>query len=77
MYYHIYVDKSREKALKVIYPKKIRYQAGISYNRLMLFIAVTDRTFTVIKNKADPGHINHLVHIRQIFIKFTTEQTLL
>lgn len=63
MYYHIYVDKSREQALKVKYPKEIRYQAGITYNRLMLFTAVTDTTFTVIKNKTDPGHINHLVPI--------------
>lgn len=63
MYYHIYVDKSREQALKVKYPKEIRYQAGITYNRLMLFTAVTDTTFTVIKNTTDPGHINHLVPI--------------
>lgn len=45
----------------------------------MLFIAVTDRRFTGIKNKTDSGQMkctNDLAHIPQIFIKFTTYQAL-
>lgn len=77
MYYHIYVDKSGEQALKVKHPKEIKYQAGITQKRLMLLIAITDRTFTVVKTQTDSGHINHPVHIPQIVTKFTIEQTLL
>lgn len=77
MYYYIYVKKSREQALEVKHPEEIKYHRSNSYNRVMLSIAITDRCFTVIKNKTNYGQIkctNHLVHISQVFIKFTTYQ---
>lgn len=55
MYYHFYVDKSREQTLKVNHPKE-EFQAGLTYKTLMLCTAVTDRSVTVIKNKKDSGH---------------------